>query len=162
MRACDVMRSSFATVKPETPLIEAVRLLLQNNQRCLPVCDEDQNVIGVLSEGDLLHRRELDIRPVPRSWFEFLLTSPADEISQNEADGLSVQKVMSQDAVYVDEEASLDEIVGRMDLHRNSEVLVVCGSRVIGIVSRFEMIAALERKLHSLLDAEDLRLQQAG
>ena len=162
MRACDVMRSSFATVKPGTPLIEAVRLLLQNNQRCLPVCDVDQNVIGVLSEGDLLHRRELDIRPVPRSWFEFLLTSPADDISQNEADALSVQKVMSQDAVYVDEEASLDEIVGRMDLHRNSEVLVVCGSRVIGIVSRFEMIAALERKLLSIQGAEDQHLRQAG
>lgn len=162
MRACDVMRSSFATVKPETPLIEAVRLLLQNNQRCLPVCDEDQNVIGALSEGDLLHRRELDIRPVPRSWFEFLLTSPADDISQNEADGLSVQKVMSQDAVYVDEEASLDEIVGRMDLHRNSEVLVVCGNKVIGIVSRFEMIAALERKLHSILAEGDHRHLRAG
>lgn len=150
MRACDVMRSSFATVKPETSILDAARLLLQNNQRCLPVCDKDQNLLGVLSEGDLLHRDELAIRATSKSWLGSLLASSAEDLSQNKADGLSVDNVMSTDAVCVDEEASLDEIVGQMDRHRIAQVLVVCGSKVIGIVSRFELIAALERKLVKL------------
>ena len=150
MRARDVMRSSFAIVKPETSILDAARLLLQNNQRCLPVCDEDQNLVGVISEGDLLHRDELDIQPTTRSWLGSLLASSVEDLSGNKGDGPSVRMVMSKNAVCVDEEASLDEIVGQMDRHRISQVLVVCGSKVIGIVSRFELIAALERKLVNL------------
>ena len=73
MLATDVMRSSFATVKPTTPLIDAARLLLQTNQRVLPVLDDDGHLVGIVSEGDLLHRDELGISPPAGNWLEYLL-----------------------------------------------------------------------------------------
>ena len=50
MRVTDVMRESFATVKPGTPLIEVARLLIETNQRGLPVLDEQGELVGIVSE----------------------------------------------------------------------------------------------------------------
>jgi CBS domain-containing protein len=51
MRATDVMLTSFATVKPGAALIDVVRLLLETNQRGLPVVDDDGDIVGIISEG---------------------------------------------------------------------------------------------------------------
>jgi hypothetical protein len=72
MRAGDVMRTSFATVKPTTPLIDAARLLLETNQRGLPVLDDEGHPVGIVTEGDLLHRDELGVSP-SCNWLEALL-----------------------------------------------------------------------------------------
>jgi CBS domain-containing protein len=68
MLATEVMRSSFAAVKPTTTLIDAVRLLLQTNQRGLPVLDDNGHLVGIVSEGDLLHRDELGVSPPSGNW----------------------------------------------------------------------------------------------
>src|SRR5215475_5919009 len=73
MRATDVMRSSFATVKACTSLLEAARLLLETNQRGLPVLDDSGDLVGIISEGDLLHRDELGVRPPAGNWLEQVL-----------------------------------------------------------------------------------------
>lgn len=51
MRATDVMRPSFATVKPNAPLLDAVHLLLDNNQRGLPVLDDNGRRWGSFRRG---------------------------------------------------------------------------------------------------------------
>ncbi|MFX8373786.1 CBS domain-containing protein, partial [Acinetobacter baumannii] len=68
MRVTDIMRESFATVKPGTPLIEVARLLMQTNQRGLPVLDEKGELVGIVSEGNLLHRNELGVIPLAGNW----------------------------------------------------------------------------------------------
>jgi len=73
MRAIDVMRNSFAMVKPSTALIDAVRLLLETNQRGLLVVDSEGDLVGIISEGDLLHRDELGVRPPAGNWLEDIL-----------------------------------------------------------------------------------------
>jgi signal-transduction protein with cAMP-binding, CBS, and nucleotidyltransferase domain len=72
MLATEVMKTSFATVKPDTPLIDAARLLLETNQQGLPVLDRDGRLVGIVTEGDLLHRDELGVSP-PLNWIEALL-----------------------------------------------------------------------------------------
>ena len=72
MRAAHVMRTFIATVKPSTPLIDAARLLLETNQRGLPVLDDEEHLVGIVAEGDLLHRDELGVSP-PSNWIEALL-----------------------------------------------------------------------------------------
>jgi CBS-domain-containing membrane protein len=72
VRVTEVMRTSFATVKLHTPLIDAARLLLETNQRGLPVLDDDGRLVGIITEGDLLHRDELGVSP-PCNWLDGLL-----------------------------------------------------------------------------------------
>ena len=51
MRAAEVMRTSFATVKLSTPLIDAARLLLETNQRGLPVLDDGDRLVGIVTKA---------------------------------------------------------------------------------------------------------------
>ena len=53
------MRTPVVSVAPDTRVIDAVRLLLETNQRGLPVIDKAGELVGIISEGDFLHRAEL-------------------------------------------------------------------------------------------------------
>jgi CBS domain-containing protein len=73
MNVSHVMRRSFATIKPEASLLDAAHLLLETNQRGLPVIDSEGSLVGLISEGDFLHRVDLDIAPPPGNWLEEIL-----------------------------------------------------------------------------------------
>ena len=60
---------------------------------------------------------------------------------------MKVQAIMTPNPVFVDEDATVDDVVAEMDRRQVGQVPVVCADRVIGIVSRLELIAALERRL---------------
>lgn len=147
MRVTEVMRSSFATVKPGTPIIEAARLLLQTNQRGLPVLDEDGRLVGIVSEGDLLHRDELGVRPPAGNWLEEILGIEEGGPARERMRALRVGAIMTPNPVCVDESATVSDVVMAMDMRKVAQIPVVTASGVIGIVNRFELIAALERSL---------------
>jgi CBS domain-containing protein len=130
MLATDVMRTWFATVKPNAPLLDAVHLLLETNQRGLPVIDDNGSLIGVISEGDFLHRRELGVTCPAGFLLEWLLGREKGQLVCERMRALRV-----------------DEVVGRMDDHQISQVLVVRNGRLVGIVGRMQLLAALERCL---------------
>jgi CBS domain-containing protein len=147
MRAIDVMRTSFETVTPETPLIEAVRLLLKTNQRGLPVLDEDGHLMGIISEGDLLHRDELGVSPPAGNWIEAMLGIREDGPARERMRALRVAAIMTRNPVCVDEDAAVDDVIVAMDQRRVAQLPVVCAGKVIGMISRFELMGALERSL---------------
>ncbi|MCP1744133.1 CBS domain-containing protein [Bradyrhizobium japonicum] len=117
MLASDIMRTSFATVKPEAPLLEALHLLLETNQRGLPVLNDDGTLVGIIAEGDFLHRRELGVNYPEGFWLEWLLGRQEGELARERTRGLRVEEVMSRHPVCVDENASIDAVVKEMDVN---------------------------------------------
>jgi CBS domain-containing protein len=150
MNVSDVMRCSFATIKPDSPLLDAAHLLLETNQRGLPVIDHEGALVGVISEGDFLHRVELDISPPPGNWLEELLGMEEDTPARRRMCARLVHEVMTREPVCVDDEATLDEVVALMDARHIAQLPVVCGGSVVGIVSRVELLAAVARALSSI------------
>lgn len=147
MRATDVMRTSFETVTPDTPLIEAVRLLMKTNQRGLPVLDDDGNLAGIISEGDLLHRDEFGVSPPSGNWIEAMLGIREDGPARERMRALRVAAIMTLNPAGVDEDATVDDVIAAMDQRRVAQLPVVCAGKVIGMISRFELMSALERSL---------------
>lgn len=147
MRAIDVMRTSFETVPADASLKQAVRLLLKTNQRGLPVLDDDGQLVGIISEGDLLHRDELGVSPPAGNWIEAMLGVKEDGPARKRMRALGVGAVMTPNPVCVDEEAAVDDVIAVMDQRKVAQVPVLCAGKVIGIISRFELLTALERSL---------------
>ena len=147
MLAMNVMRTSFATIKSDAQLLDAVRLLLETGQRSLPVLDGTGSLVGVISEGDFLHRRELGVRCPEGCWPEWLLGSEEGKLVRERTRALRVDAVMSRKPVWVEERATVDEIVGKMDSRQISQVLVLRDARVVGIVGRLQLLVALEQSL---------------
>jgi CBS domain-containing protein len=118
MLATDVMRTWFATVRPNAPLLDAIRLLLETDQRGLPVIDDNGSLVGVISEGDFLHRRELGVSCPAGFLLEWLLGKEKVSSHASACKPCGVDAVMTRNLVSVDETATVDEVVARMDDHQ--------------------------------------------
>jgi CBS domain-containing protein len=147
MRAADIMRTWFATVKSDAPLQDAIHLLLETNQRGLPVLDGAGALVGIISEGDFLHRRELGVTYPEGFWLEWMLGRQEGQLARERIGGLRVDAVMSRHPVCVDEGATIDEVVKEMDIYQISQVLVLRNKRLAGILGRTQLLMALERCL---------------
>lgn len=146
MNASDIMRRSIATVSPTAPLIDAARLLLETNQRALPVLDSGR-LVGIISEGDFLHRIELGIEAPAKGWLQSMFGASSSNAYRARIRALQVALVMTKDPVCVEEEASVDEVVAVMDQRGISQLPVTCGGILVGMISRAELLAAVERSL---------------
>jgi CBS domain-containing protein len=147
MNVSDIMRRSFATISPDASLLDAAHLLLETNQRGLPVIDSEGTLVGILSEGDFLHRVELDIRPPPGNWLEDILGVEENTPARRRMRAGLVREAMTSAPVFVNDEATLDEVVILMDARHVAQLPVVCGGIVVGVIGRFELLAAAARAL---------------
>jgi CBS domain-containing protein len=143
MQASDVMVRDVITVRPETDLAEAVKLLAEHDVSALPVIDAASNLVGVLSEADLIHRVEIGTEK-RRSWWLEAVTGGAALASEFAKEhGKKVGEIMTPEVVSVAEDTPLSEIAALFERKRIKRVPVVSGGKLVGIVSRSNLIQAL-------------------
>jgi CBS domain-containing protein len=153
MKARDVMTSNVLTVTEDTPVLEAIRLMLQRKISGLPVVDASNTLVGMVTEGDFLRRSELGTERHAARWIEFL-TGPgrlADEYAH--ARGRKVRDVMTPDLHTVAEDAPLDEIVETMERRHVKRVPVLRGRTLAGIVTRSNLLRAIAGLAHAVAPA---------
>jgi CBS domain-containing protein len=153
MRARDVMTQSVVTVPPDADIHDIARLLLKKRISAVPVVDDDDRVLGIVSEGDLMRRPENEAER-HSSWWLGLWTLPREraeayvmEHGQNAAD------VMTRDVAVVDEDTSVAEIAALLEARHIKRVPVVRDDHLVGIVSRANL-------LHGLATAKKTALSQ--
>jgi len=146
MNVSDVMRTSIASIGPNAPLLDAASVLLETNQRALPVLD-DGRLVGIISEGDFLHRIELGIDASAEGWLQSLFGSATYRAYRERISALKVAQVMSRKPVCIEAEASVDEVVALMDRHGVSQLPVTCGGILVGMIGRAELLAAVAQNL---------------
>jgi CBS domain-containing protein len=143
MRALDIMTSDVITVRPDTSVRDVAKLFVEKRISGAPVVDAAGQVVGMISEGDLLRRAEIGTeKPRPTSWLD--LFSASDEARDYiKSHGLKVEDVMSRDVVCVDEETSIGEVATVLEKRRIKRVPVTREGKLSGIVSRANLIQAL-------------------
>jgi CBS domain-containing protein len=143
MRAHHVMTRKVISVGPETTIAEAANLMLRNRISGLPVVDPAGAVIGIVSEGDFLRRSEIGTpRKRGRLLSFFLGCARAAEDYVHEH-GRKVSEVMTPLPVMVTEDATLPEIVSLMEKHSVNRIPVVRDQKIVGIVSRSNLLQAV-------------------
>jgi CBS domain-containing protein len=143
LTAADVMTTTVVTVSPETPVPEVARLLHEHRISGVPVVDGSGNVVGVVSEGDLIGHAGA-IGEQRRSWWLRLLTGEsalARDYAKTHA--RSTSDVMTSRVITVPDTASLADIARQMERHGIKRVPVVQDGRLVGIVSRSNLLQAL-------------------
>ncbi len=161
MRAKDVMTSRVVAVMGDTSVGELANRLLQHRVSAAPVVDKDGKLIGIVSEGDLL--RHVGPERTPRSWWLGLFDEDADAKAYTKAHGRHVRDVMTRDVISVTEDTPVAEIAELLETHHVKRVPVVRDGRVVGIVSRANLIHGLAamRTAPSAVTTDDARLRAA-
>jgi CBS domain-containing protein len=150
MRAMDVMTTNVITVAPDTSVQEVARILSERSISGVPVVDADNRLVGILSEGDLLHRVETgtERRPVRtkrrRSWWLDTIGSD-EELARDyvKSHGRTAKDVMTPDVVSVSDTTELAEIATLLETKSIKRVPVVKDGKLVGIVSRANLVRAL-------------------
>lgn len=147
MKARDVMTHSVVTIAPEATIREAIAKMIEHHISGLPVVDEDVGLVGILTEGDLMRRIEIGTEAPRRRWLELLLGPGAGADAYARAHGRHACDVMSADVVTVTRDTPIADVVRLMEEHSIKRVPVVDGKRVVGIISRANLVAALSEHL---------------
>jgi CBS domain-containing protein len=147
MKAKDIMTTPVVTVEPDTTVREIAALLLAQRISAVPVV-EGGRLVGLVSEGDLLRRHEIgtDRDRAAGSWWLRLLRgdpSPADYVKSH---AVHARDIMTRDVITVDEDTPIAEIATVLETRRIKRVPVLRGERLVGIVSRANLIQALAVK----------------
>ena len=117
MIASDIMTRKVATIHPEASAQEAARLLDEKRISGAPVVDADSKIIGIITEADI--------------------------ISKVNRDGLCVADIMSHDVIAISEETPVSEIAALLTERKIKRVPVVCDGKLVGIVSRADIVHAV-------------------
>ena len=143
MRAKDVMTSPAVTVRPDATVEEVAKLLLRRAISAVPVTGEDGGLSGIVSEGDLMRRVESGTERVPSWWLRAFGDDDAAARDYAKSRGRRAADVMTREVVTVGEDATLPEIAALLERHRIKRVPVVRDARVVGIVSRANLLQGL-------------------
>jgi CBS-domain-containing membrane protein len=143
MNAKDVMTREVISVAPDATVLQAARVMLQHRISGLPVIDSTGKLVGIVSEGDFLRRRETQTERRRSRWLEFLMGPGKMAAEYTQTHGNRVSEVMSDDVQTVDENAALEDIVELMERRRIKRVPVVRDGKVTGIVTRSNLMHAM-------------------
>jgi CBS domain-containing protein len=143
MRAHQIMTRSVITVTPETTIVDAANLMLQRHISGLPVVDTNGTLVGIVSEGDFIRRSEIGTGRKRGRWLRFILgpgKSASDFVHEH---ARKVSEVMTKSPLTITEDTALADIVAMMERNNVKRLPVVRGDKVVGIVSRANLLQAV-------------------
>jgi CBS domain-containing protein len=145
MKARDVMVMNVITVGPEASVREVANILFKNRISALPVVDEREALVGIISEGDLGRRAELET-DYRRSWWLEVFTRKNKEnlaIEYVKSHARKVKDLMTRKVITAGPGTSLRGIAALLEKYRIKRVPIVAKGKVVGIVSRANLVQAL-------------------
>jgi CBS domain-containing protein len=146
IHAGDIMTTEIVSVSPDTPTREVARLLLEKRISAVPVVDSSGVPIGMVSEGDLIGRDEAD-RVARRDWWLSMLAEGEalnpEFLNYVHSAHQKARDVMTSPVVSVGENAEIGDIARLLEAHRIKRVPVVRDRRIVGIVSRADLLHAV-------------------
>jgi CBS domain-containing protein len=134
MRVKDLMKSNVVTVKPDNSVKHAAQIMLARGISGLPVVDDRDALVGIITEGDLLRRREIGAEVRHNGSVAERSAAFVKNHSWKVAD------VMTQGVISVEEETSVGRVAALMDDHHVKRIPVTREGRLVGIVSRIDLL----------------------
>jgi CBS domain-containing protein len=147
MLAKELMTTEVVTVGPDTPAAEIARTLMEHAISAVPVVDRDGAPIGMVSEGDLIGRSEAE-RDARRDWWLGLLAEgeepTVESLGAMRTTARTARELMAAPVITVTETTDTTDIARVLRTYRIKRVPVVRDGRIVGIVSRADLLRAFE------------------
>ena len=149
MLARDIMTTVVITVSPGDMVEDVIKLLIENRISGVPVINSNKEVVGVVSEADLMVRtQKLNIPSFINILGGVIYLDDPDEFRRElkKVAAYKVEEIMTEKPLVVDEEAGVERIATLMAEARINRVPVVKDGKLTGIITRADIIKSLARK----------------
>jgi CBS-domain-containing membrane protein len=144
--AQDIMSRDVLTVQPETSVSDLARLLNAHNINGVPVVDSDNNLLGVVTENDLVYqKKKVHIPTVINILDSFIYLESQSKMKEEmeKITGATVEQIYSKDAKTVTPETAIDEIATIMAEQNIHTIPVVENNTLIGVIGKGDIIRTL-------------------
>lgn len=148
MKAKEIMVKPIVTASPKTIVLEVAQKMLQQGVGSVPVVDDTGQLLGIITQGDFCRSPG---RMVPFSLFEspnvlsnWLYPDQVEKVYKA-ARNLRAQDIMHSPVVTVSPEASLERVLALMLKHDINRIPVVRRGKVVGIISRFDLLKVMQQ-----------------
>ncbi len=143
MLAKDIMTTEVIAVKSQDLVEDVIKILMDKNISGVPVVDDDQHVIGIVTEGDLIYRSKKLKIPTFFSILDgyvFLESTKTIEKQLKKMVAYRVEDVMTTEVITVEEDQTVEEVATIMTKEKINRVPVIKDNRLVGIISRRDII----------------------
>jgi len=144
----DIMVSSVHTANENETLSEVAVKMLEKNVGCLPVLNDDGNLVGFLSETDFAGKEKLipfSRNHAPQLFGKWLNEGGIEEMYKN-AKTIEVKEIMSSPPISIDQDETIADLIEKIMKYNIHRVPVVKGEELVGIVSRRDLLKLLISK----------------
>jgi CBS-domain-containing membrane protein len=146
--AADIMTAPAVVVRPETNMAEIASLLASKGLSAVPVCHADNTLAGIVSESDILKPFRESVR-ARRDWWLGVIAEgeelPQDFLDYLRQDTRTANDVMVRHVYTAEEKTTLPQLAELMLNHAVKRLPILRDSKVIGIVSRADLVGAIVR-----------------
>ena len=143
IRARDVMTSPVITVKATTTVKEVARLFLERRISATPVLDDQGKLVGIVSEGDLVHRSEISTERRRPWWLVLMAGDEGLAAEYIRAHATRVDDLMSRNVITAAPDTPLHEIAEMLEKYGIKRLPIVHDGQLVGIVSRANLVQAI-------------------
>jgi CBS domain-containing protein len=141
----DVMTAPVVTVRRDTSLKDVARLLIDNGMSGVPVVDPAGAVVGVISEGDFLVKEQGATEVRHRRLARLLGESPTTIAQLEKVDARTAGEAMTSPALTIAPTRSIRDAAAIMTSHQVNRLPVIDHGRLVGIVTRADLLRAFLR-----------------
>jgi len=153
MRAHQIMTRPVISVTPDTTIVEAANTMLQKHVSGLPVVDATGKLVGIVSEGDFIRRSEIGTQRKYGRFLKFILGPGKAATNFVHEHGRKVSEIMTTEPLLtVGEDTELEKIVALMEKNSVRRLPVTRGDKVVGIVTRANLLQAVASLAHDFPD----------
>jgi CBS domain-containing protein len=152
MRAHQIMTRPVFTVLPDATILEAANLMLRRHISALPVVDAAGKLVGIVSEGDFIHRSEIGTQRKRSRLLKFILGPGQAATDFVQERGCKIAEIMTHDPVTITEDTSLEAVVALMEKNKLKRLPVMRGEQLVGIVSRSNLLQAVANLARQIPD----------
>ena len=143
MLARDVMSEGVLTIADTATVYEAAEMMVNARVSAVPVVDPIGNVIGIVSEADLIRRLESSQSQSQSGLMRRLHDDIAEASTFVRSNAMRVGDVMTKEVVTADENVVIGDVAGLMLRHRIKRVPITRRGRLVGVVSRINLLKAM-------------------
>lgn len=148
--ASEIMNKNVISVHPTTPIIEAAKIITEHNFDGIPVVDESNHLVGILTEYDLITKTS----PLNISFIRQILSDIKSKSKDGEGEDISdltVGEVMNSEPLTLKADATYEDLLQTFKEHHrvNPIPIVDDENKVVGVISRFDVLRPLNILSHS-------------
>lgn len=143
MLAKEIMTKEVTSVKSQDLVEDVIKILMEKNISGVPVVDDEERVIGIVTEGDLIYRSKKLRIPTFFSILDgyvFLESTKTIEKQLKKMVGYRVEDVMTTEVITVEDDQTVEEVATLMTKEKINRVPVIKDNRLVGIISRRDII----------------------